>query len=189
MNDYTNDIEKCLDTLKKGEIILYPTDTIWGIGCDATNTEAVAKIYAIKKRDEKKSMIILLAHENDIKNYAKEPNEKIKNLIATTEKPLTIIYPDAKKLAPNLINEDGTIAIRVVKNAFCEYLIKAFRKPIVSTSANISGEKTATNFIDISTKIIAHADYIVAYKQHKQNQSNTSKIIKWEGEKLILIRD
>jgi L-threonylcarbamoyladenylate synthase len=143
MSDYTNDIEKCLATLKSGGTILYPTDTIWGIGCDATNVAAVAKIYAIKKRDEKKSMIILLADENDIKNYAQEPDEKIKALFANTERPLTIIYPAAKNLAANLINEDGTIAIRVVKDAFCEYVIKAFGQPIVSTSANISGEETA----------------------------------------------
>jgi L-threonylcarbamoyladenylate synthase len=189
MSDYTNDIEKCLATLKNGGTILYPTDTIWGIGCDATNTAAVAKIYAIKKRDEKKSMIILLAHENDIKNYAKEPNEKIKKLIANTERPLTIIYPAAKNLASNLINEDGTIAIRVVKDAFCEYLIKSLGKPIVSTSANISGEETAKHFGEISTEIKTSVDYIVEQRQKEKGDAAASKIVKWDVDDIIVIRE
>ena len=176
MSDNTNDIEKCLATLKKAGTILYPTDTIWGIGCDATNAKAVAKIYALKKRDEKKSMIILLKHEDDIKNYAKEPDEKIKTLIANTERPLTIIYPDAKNLASNLINEDGTIAIRVVKDAFCEYLIKALGNPIVSTSANISGEETARHFGEISTEIKTGIDYIVEQRQKERGDAVQVKL-------------
>ncbi len=189
MSDYTNDIEKCLTTLKNGGTILYPTDTIWGIGCDATNAAAVAKVYGIKKRDEKKSMIILLAHENDIKNYAKEPDEKIKTLIANTERPLTIIYPAAKNLASNLINEDGTIAIRIVKDAFCEYLIKTFGKPIVSTSANISGEETAKHFGEISTEIKNGVDYIVEQQQKERGNTAASKIVKWDGDTIIVIRE
>jgi L-threonylcarbamoyladenylate synthase len=189
MSDYTNDIEKCLATLKNGGTILYPTDTIWGIGCDATNAAAVAKIYAIKKRNEKKSMIILLAHESDIKNYAKEPDEKIKNFIANTERPLTIIYPAAKNLANNLINEDGTIAIRVVKDAFCEYLIKSLGKPIVSTSANISGEETAKHFGEISTEIKTNVDYIVEQRQKERGSAAASKIVKWDGDNIIVIRE
>jgi L-threonylcarbamoyladenylate synthase len=188
MSDYTNDIEKCLETLKSGGTILYPTDTIWGIGCDAKNTAAVAKIYAIKKRDEKKSMIILLAHESDIKNYAKEPDEKIKVLMANTERPLTIIYPAAKNLTENLINEDGTIAIRIVKDAFCEYLIKALGKPIVSTSANISGEETAKYFGEISTEIKNNVDYIVEQRQKERGDAAASKIVKWDGDEIIVIR-
>jgi L-threonylcarbamoyladenylate synthase len=189
MSDYTNDIEKCLATLRSGNTILYPTDTIWGIGCDANNASVVAKIYAIKKRDEKKSMIILLANMADIKNYAKEPDEKIKNLIANTERPLTIIYPAAKNLASNLINEDGTIAIRVVKDAFCEYLIKAFGKPIVSTSANISGEDTAKHFGEISTEIKTSIDYIVEQRQKERGDAAASKIVKWDGDNIIVIRE
>jgi L-threonylcarbamoyladenylate synthase len=189
MSDYTNDIEKCLATLKGGGTILYPTDTIWGIGCNAEDAAAVAKIYAIKKRDEKKSMIILLAHENDIKNYAQEPDEKIKALIANTERPLTIIYPAAKNLAANLINEDGTIAIRVVKDAFCEYLIKALGNPIVSTSANISGEETAKHFSEISAEIKNNVDYIVEQRQKERGHSVASKIVKWDGDNIIVIRE
>jgi L-threonylcarbamoyladenylate synthase len=189
MSDYTKDIEKCLATLKNGGTILYPTDTIWGIGCDATNAAAVAKIYAIKKRDEKKSMIILVAHENDIKNYVQEPDEKIKTLFANTERPLTIIYPAAKNLAANLINEDGTIAIRIVKDAFCEYVIKTFGKPIVSTSANISGEETAKHFGGISAEIKNNVDYIVEQRQKERGNAAASKIVKWDGDKIVVIRE
>jgi L-threonylcarbamoyladenylate synthase len=189
MSDYTNDIEKCLATLKSGGTILYPTDTIWGIGCDATNAAAVAKIYTIKKRDEKKSMIILLAHENEIKNYAQEPDEKIKKLMANTERPLTIIYPAAKNLASNLINEDGTIAIRIVKDAFCEYLIKSLEKPIVSTSANKSGEETAKHFGEISTDIKNAVDYIVEQRRKEKGNAAASKIVKWDGDEIVVIRE
>jgi L-threonylcarbamoyladenylate synthase len=189
MSDYTNDIERSLATLKKGDTILYPTDTIWGIGCDATNAKAVAKIYAIKKRDEKKSMIILVAHENDIKNYAQEPDEKIKSLMANTERPLTIIYPAAKNLAANLINEDGTIAIRIVKDAFCEYLIKSLGRPIVSTSANISGEETAKHFGEISTEIKTGVDYIIEQRQKERGDAAASKIVKWDGVEIVVIRE
>jgi L-threonylcarbamoyladenylate synthase len=189
MSDYTNDIEKCLATLKSGGTILYPTDTIWGIGCDATNAKAVAKIYAIKKRDEKKSMIILLANIADIKNYAQEPDEKIKTLMANTERPLTIIYPAAKNLASNLINEDGTIAIRIVKDAFCEYVIKALGRPIVSTSANISGEETAKHFGEISIEIKNSVDYIVEQRQKERGNAAASKIVKWDGDEIIVIRE
>jgi L-threonylcarbamoyladenylate synthase len=189
MSDYTNDIEKCLATLKSAGTILYPTDTIWGIGCDATNAKAVAKIYAIKKRDEKKSMIILLANIADIKNYAQEPDEKIKTLMANTERPLTIIYPAAKNLAANLINEDGTIAIRIVKDAFCEYVIKALGRPIVSTSANISGEETAKHYGEISTEIKKSVDYIVEQKQKERGNAAASKIVKWDGDRIVVIRE
>lgn len=189
MSDYTNDIEKCIATLKNGGTILYPTDTIWGIGCDATNAEAVAKIYAIKKRDEKKSMIILLAHESDIKNYAEEPDENIKALMVNTERPLTIIYPVAKNLATNLVNEDGTIAIRIVKDAFCEYLIKTLGSPIISTSANISGQETAKHFGEISAEIKTGVDYIVEQRQKERGNVAASKIVKWDGDEIIVIRE
>jgi L-threonylcarbamoyladenylate synthase len=184
-----SDHEKSLIVLANGGTILYPTDTIWGIGCDATNAEAVAKIYAIKKRDEKKSMIILLSHENDIKNYAQEPDEKIKSLIANTQRPLTIIYPAAKNLAPNLINEDGTIAIRIVKDTFCEDLIKALEKPIVSTSANISGEETAKHFDEISSEIKYAVDFIIEHRQNERDNAAASKIVKWDGDEIVVIRE
>ncbi len=188
--NFAKDIENCLRVLKAGGIILYPTDTIWGIGCDATNAAAVAKIYALKQRDEKKSMIILVASENEIKHYSTAPSDKIKSLLATTNKPLTIIYPNAKKLSANLINEEGTIAIRVVKDEFCKILIDAFGKPIVSTSANISGEKSEAVFFDISNAIINGVDYVCEHKRKEETIALPSRIVKWtEQDELIVLRE
>ena len=149
--NFQNDINECITVLQAGGIILYPTDTIWGLGCDATNSAAVAKIYALKKRAENKSMIVLLSEEEEIEKYCKEPSEAIKKIIKNEIRPLTIIYPNAKNLAKNLIGEDGTIAIRIANESFCASLINTFEKPIVSTSANISGEQSPKNFRDISS--------------------------------------
>ncbi|MEQ1553495.1 MAG: L-threonylcarbamoyladenylate synthase [Ferruginibacter sp.] len=183
-----NDIDNCTETLKNGGTILYPTDTIWGIGCDATNKKAVEKIYNIKKRDEKKSMIILLANEYQLSKYCKTPNIFLKKILATTHDPLTIIYPAAKNLPSNLINEDGTIAIRIVKNLFCIDLLNFFGKPIVSTSANISGSPAALNFNEISEAIKNNVDYIVK-NENTQKTSIASSILKWNGkEEIIKIR-
>jgi L-threonylcarbamoyladenylate synthase len=188
--NFENDIKNCIALLKRGGIILYPTDTIWGLGCDASNEKAVAKIYSIKKRDEKKSMIILLADEKEIKNHALTPTEPVKKLMNESLSPLTIIYPEAKNLAANLINEDGTIAIRIVKDDFCEQLIAAFGKPIVSTSANISGEPSPQNFSTISSIIKKNADYIVIHRQQEKEIVPPSKIVKWLGSKeFIVIRN
>ncbi len=187
--NFANDIASCLKTLELGGTILYPTDTVWGIGCDATNAEAVSKIFSVKQRDEKKSMIILLANEYDINEFCKEPSIKIKSLLATTNKPLTIIYPQAKNLANNLINEDGTIAIRIVKDEFCKTLIEAFGKPIVSTSANISGEKPASVFPEITKNILKQVDYVCAYRRNDLSVSQPSKIVKWLDDDLIVIRE
>lgn len=184
------DITACLDVLKKGGLILYPTDTVWGLGCDATNETAVAKIYALKQRDEKKSMIVLLAEREDIPYYAKTPSEFIKNMMDTCVKPLTIIYPKATNLAPNVINEDNTIAIRIAKDEFCRTLIGAFGKAIVSTSANISGEKTPISFEQISAEVKSGVDYIVRYRQKDKVLSPPSRIIKWaENDEFTVIRE
>lgn len=187
---YEVDIENCIKILAEGGIILYPTDTIWGLGCDAENAEAVAKIYAVKKRAENKSMIILLADEKQIGHYAKAPSQKISTLLQETEKPLTIIYPDAKNLAENVINEDSTIAIRIVKDDFCEALIKRFGKAIVSTSANVSGEKSPASYDEISDEIKNAADYIVQHKRDNSTPARPSRIVKWEeDDELKVIRD
>ena len=135
------DLKQALDTLKAGGVILYPTDTIWGLGCDATNPEAVEKIYAIKGRDKGKSLIVLLENDYQLEGYVQEVPEVAYQLIEVADKPLTIIYSQAKNLAANVVAEDGSIGIRIVKHPFCEELIKRFRKPIVSTSANISGKR------------------------------------------------
>jgi L-threonylcarbamoyladenylate synthase len=183
-----NDIENCLSILKAGGVILYPTDTVWGLGCDATNEQAVAKVYAIKQRAESKSLIILLAKENDLDNYCKQPTEEILQLIKNTERPLTIVYPNAKNLGTNTINEDGTIAIRIPKNDFCQSLLNLYNKPIVSTSANISGEPTATIFKEINTKIVNAVDYVCVHRQDEvENTMPPSKIIKWNNDNTITI--
>ncbi len=187
--NFEKDISACVEVLKNEGTILYPTDTIWGIGCDATNEAAVSKIYTLKKRNEKKSMIILLSDIDQIKNYAKSPNTYVLNIMHEATKPLTIIYPNAKNLPTNLINEDGTIAIRIVKDAFCEALINLFGKPIVSTSANISGENSPSNFAEVSEKIKQEVDYIVHHKQEDTTIATASSILKWDAdEHMIIIR-
>lgn len=188
--NFENDIKDCLYVLKAGGIILYPTDTIWGLGCDATNLKAVAKIFELKKREEQKSMIIFLSQIEDIQNYCKKPSTKIKELLTKTEKPLTVIYPEAKNIAENLINSDGTIAIRVVRDLFCKALIESFEKPIVSTSANISGEPSPQIFDKISAKIKNGADYIVQHRREDKTISKPSKIILWKaGDEVVVIRE
>lgn len=184
------DIKECIDVLKTGGIILYPTDTIWGIGCDATNKKAVAKIFKLKKRAEQKSMIILLSRVEDIQNYGKQPSAKIKELLTRNEKPLTVIYPEAKNIAENLISSDGTIAIRVVQDLFCKALIESFGKPIVSTSANISGESSPHIFDEISTTIKNGADYIVEHRREDKSISKPSRIILWKtDDEVVVIRE
>lgn len=172
------DLQKALSVLKKGGSILYPTDTIWGIGCDATNQEAVSNVYKIKNRKDSKSMIILLDHPNRLLSYIQQVPDVAWELLEVTDKPLTIIYPGAKNLAGNVINENGTIGVRIVKDEFCQKLISAFRKPIVSTSANISGEPGPKIFDDISTEIKEHVDYIVKWRQKESKPALPSSIIK-----------
>ncbi len=145
-NKMKEDILKASDVLKKGGIILYPTDTIWGIGCDATNEEAIKKIYRLKKRDEKKSMIILVAESEEIQSYVSKPSEKLLGFLALQEKPATAIFENAINLPSVIINQDGTIAMRIIKDDFCRELIKKLNAPLVSTSANISGENYPGNY-------------------------------------------
>ena len=174
------EINTALTILKAGGIILYPTDTVWGLGCDASNPEAVAKIYALKNRADSKSMIILLDTENKLQSYVNEVPDIAYDLIEYTEKPLTIIYSGAKNLAENVISEDKNIGIRIPKHDFCQQLIQRFRKPIVSTSANISGEPTPTNFSKIDQKIISGVDYVVDLEQESSEIKQTSTIMKLE---------
>jgi L-threonylcarbamoyladenylate synthase len=182
-------INKALEVLKQGGLILYPTDTVWGIGCDATNAEAVAKVYALKRREDSKSMIILLHTDNKLQSYVSEIPDVAYDLIEYTEKPLTIIYSGAKNLANNLINSDGSIGIRIPKHDFCQQLIQRFRKPIVSTSANISGEPTPGNFFEISQEIIEGVDYVVDLEQMVSERKQASTIMKLEPDgKFVFIR-
>ncbi|MFZ4263054.1 L-threonylcarbamoyladenylate synthase [Sphingobacterium sp. HJSM2_6] len=175
------DLQRALETLRAGGLILYPTDTIWGIGCDATNPAAVEKIFALKGRDKHKSMIILLENDYQLEAYVKEVPEVAYQLIEVSDKPLTLIFDQAKNLAANVVAEDGSIGIRIVKHPFCQSLIQKFRKPIVSTSANISGQPTASNFDAIDPEIINGVDYVVSYGQGLLEKANPSTIMKLDA--------
>ena len=172
------EIKKALEVLRSGGIILYPTDTIWGIGCDPTNEEAVKRVYEIKQREDSKSMLVLLDNPNKLNSYVEEVPEIAWDLIEFTDKPMTIIYPGAKNLAKNLIAPDGTIGIRITEEDFSNNLIFRFRKPIVSTSANISGEPSPQHFNDISEDLKNAVDYVVDWRQQETENPAPSSIIK-----------
>jgi L-threonylcarbamoyladenylate synthase len=176
--DFQQDIEHCIEILGKGGLILYPTDTIWGIGCDATSEVAVGKIFDIKKRPDKKSLIILLADPKEILRYVSHPDPRIFEFLAQVQKPTTVIYEGAIHVADSLVGEDGSIAIRLVTEPFCKHLIKRFRKPIVSTSANVSGQPPPRFFAEISREIVGVIDYAVAYRQDDRNPSQPSSVVK-----------
>ena len=185
---FEKDIEECLSVLKQKGIILYPTDTIWGIGCDATNEEAVNRIITLKKRPEQKSFVVLVAAEKDILQYTASPDLAIFDYLQAINKPTTVIYEHALGLAENVINEDGSVAIRICQDEFCRHLIRRFRKPIVSTSANISGEPSPQNYSEISPAIKQGVDYVVNYRQDDNNLHTASSIIRWKDGKAEIIR-
>ena len=185
MTDFENDIHNCLRVLREGGTILYPTDTIWGIGCDATNTTAVEKIYQLKKRADEKAMIVLIAEETEVLQYVASPDLRVFDYLQQISKPTTVIYDGAIGFADNLINKYGTIAIRICKDEFCKHLIKRFRKPIVSTSANISGEPAAKQFSEITGEIKKNVDYVVKYRQLDNTLAEPSSIIKWNKDGTI----
>jgi len=172
------DVKKAVEVLRNGGVVVYPTDTIWGLGCDATNEKAVKRIYEIKKREETKSMLVLLDSSAKLQTYVTEVPDMAWDLIELTTKPLTIIYPGARNLASNLISSDGTIGIRITEEAFSKKLCEIFRKPIVSTSANISGEKSPATFSEISDEIIQAADYVVSFRRDENIPAKASSIIK-----------
>lgn len=173
------EIKRCKELLEAGKNILYPTDTVWGIGCDATNAEAVHRIYELKERQETKSMLILLDKADRLPLYVKEIPLIAWDLLANTERPTTYIYPSAYNLASNLIPADGTIAIRIVQDPFCQKLISALGKPIVSTSANITGSPAPSNFSEISEEIRSRVDYIVPNTFDHSTEVKPSRIIKF----------
>lgn len=173
------DLLQALDVLKVGGVILYPTDTIWGVGCDATNPEAVAKVYALKRREDAKALICITDSNAKLVGLMQEIPEISYDLLEATTTPLTIIYPNVKNIAPNLLAEDGSAGIRIVDSEpFCKALCERFRKPIVSTSANISGEPAPQHFGEISQEIIDGVDYVVKYRQGDKTKSKASSIIK-----------
>ena len=171
-------INKAVEILRSGGIILYPTDTIWGLGCDATNKDAVEKIYKIKKRDDSKSMLVLIDNPAKLNSYIDIVPELAWDLIDLADKPLTIIYPNAKNLASNIIAHDGTVGIRVTNEEFSKKICQRFRMPIVSTSANVSGTTSPVNFNDIAEEIKTQVDYIVDFRQEEDGDSTPSGIIK-----------
>jgi L-threonylcarbamoyladenylate synthase len=170
-------MEKAIETLKNGGVILYPTDTIWGIGCDATNEAACQKISQIKNRPENKSFIILVDSVQMIEKYIPEFPDVCYDLVDLADKPLTIIYPNAKNLAPSILAEDGSVGIRLTKDPICLKLIRSMRKPLVSTSANLSGEANPSCFADVNQQIKDQVDAIVMEKLDVKNNV-ASQIIK-----------
>ncbi|MFV0536887.1 MAG: L-threonylcarbamoyladenylate synthase [Dysgonomonas sp.] len=172
------DIKKAFDVLVAGGLILYPTDTIWGIGCDATNEDAVRRVYELKKRTDSKALITLLDSPAKLNFYIEDVPDVAWDLIELADKPLTIIYDNARNVASNLIAEDGSLAIRITKEAFSQGLCNRFRKALVSTSANISGEPSPSNFSEISDEIKNGVDYIVQYRQDDTAKAKASSIVK-----------
>ena len=189
MRDFEEDIQECLKVLKAGGLILYPTDTIWGIGCDATNDEAIEKIYKLKKRSDEKAMIVLVAEERDIMQHVAGPDLSLFDYLQKATKPTTVVYDDALGFADNLVGNDGSIAIRICNDEFCRNLLKRFRKPVVSTSANISGMPAPKIFNGISSEIKNGVDYIVNYRQDDSEPAQPSSLIKWRNGKVIVLRE
>lgn len=187
--EFETDIEPSLQVLQAGGLLLYPTDTVWGIGCDATNESAVAKIYQLKKRAESRSMIVLVPDEREILKYVSGPDLSLFDYLEEQERPTTVVYEGAIGLADNLVSEDGSIAIRICEEPFCKHLLRRFRKPVVSTSANISGQPTASTFSAISDVIKNGVDYIVRYRQQDESKARPSKLIKWEDGRVVVLRD
>lgn len=186
--DFQQDLEPCLKVLEDGGLILYPTDTIWGIGCDATNPEAVQKVYALKQRADEKALIILVAEERDVLQHVAAADLAVFDYLAQSAKPTTVIYEGAIGLADNLTGKDGSIGIRICREPFCRHLLKRFRKPVVSTSANISGQPSPPFFSGIAPEIKQGVDYIVKYRQDDQTPATPSSIIKWSNGAPVVIR-
>ncbi len=175
---YKEDIIEACKVLNEGGVILYPTDTIWGIGCDATNPEAVQKVYKLKQRADSKALIVLVDSPAKVDFYVDSPADVAWDLIEMATRPLTIIYDHARNLAPNLLAEDGSVGIRVTQESFSQELCRRFRRAVVSTSANISGAPSPRNFTDIDPSLLEQVDYVVRYRQDEIKETVPSSIIK-----------
>ncbi len=173
-----DEVKKAVEVMRAGGVILYPTDTVWGIGCDATNEEAVRRVYEIKRRDDSKALICLVDSEARIGRYVRNVADVTWNMIELATKPLTIIFSNATGLAPGLLAEDGSVGIRVTREEFSHALCFRFQKPIVSTSANVSGEPTARTFDEISEEIKKSVDYVVRYNQRSKEKRQPSSVVK-----------
>lgn len=181
------DIKKACEVMAAGGLILYPTDTIWGIGCDATNEEAVRKVYALKRRSDHKAMLLLMDSSAKLNYYVQEVPDVAWDLIELADSPLTVIYSGARNVAPNLLAEDGSVGIRITQEEFSHKLCERFRKPLVSTSANVSGAPSPANFSEISETIKSGVDYIVRYRQEDLSKAAPSHIIKLGAGGLVKI--
>lgn len=174
--------------LQNGGVVLYPTDTVWGLGCDATNEGAVKKIYQIKKRDDSKALIVLAASEREVLKHTASVDLALFDYLNETTRPTTVIYENAIGFAENLVAGDGSIAIRIVKDNFCRALIKRLGRPLVSTSANISGEPAPASFKSIANTIKKAVDYTVQYRQEDETPHQASSIIRWHNGSIEKIR-
>lgn len=180
------EIDKSIDIINKGGLLLYPTDTVWGVGCDATNPEAVKKIYELKKREDNKALICLVSDTRMLEKHVYEVPDAAYDIVDLSDKPTTIIYDQPINVANNLIAEDNTLAIRVASDEFCQKLIRKLKRPLVSTSANISGQPTPKSFSEISKDILKGVDYVV--NLHRDKQNNTpSTIIKLSNNGVVKI--
>lgn len=180
--DFQIEVDSAVKALREGKTILYPTDTIWGLGCDATNADAVQTIYRMKEREESKSMIVLMADERDVLHYVAAPDLAVFDFLEQQSRPTTVIFDGAVNLPDNLVAADGSIAIRLVQDEFCRHLVKRLQKPIVSTSANISGRPSPAFFNQVSKEIKHRVHHIVRWRQTDVNPAQPSQIIKWKGD-------
>lgn len=186
-SDYGDDIRNALKVLRSGGTILYPTDTIWGLGCDATNADAVKRIYTIKQRVDLKSLIILVNSVAMLTRYVDSPPEVALEMAELTVSPLTIVYDRGRSLAQGVTAEDGSVGVRICDDPFCDDLINALRKPIISTSANLSGAAAPSFFDDISEEIKAAVDYVCLWKQDDRSRSQASSVIRVSGNGIVKI--
>jgi len=183
-------VSKCCEILENEGTILYPTDTIWGIGCDATNAVALERIFSLKNRPRDKPFVLLAKDTNMIENYVKEVHPKIDQILRFNKRPMSVVYPDAKNLPSIAIHSSGSIAFRIPHDAFCQALLTKFGKPIAATSANMAGKPFPQNYGEISSKVLTNVDYIVPYRQvEKDNGTPSVMVTLSEKEELIFLRD
>ena len=185
---FRTEVETAVQHLKDGKVILYPTDTVWGLGCDATNAAAVQKIFRIKQRADSKSMILLVADERDILQYVAAPDPAVFDFLEEQSRPTTVIFENAIGLPDHVIAGDGSVAMRIVQDEFCRHLIRRLRRPVVSTSANTSGAPAPSLFAEISEEIRTAVDHIVKWRQEDTQRAAPSRIIKWDRGGVTIIR-
>ena len=186
-SEFGPDLAGALKVLRAGGVILYPTDTVWGLGCDATNAKAVSRVYEIKQRAENKSLIILVNSVAMLERYVENPPEVAIEMAELSEKPLTVVYDRGRSLAEGVASSDGSVGVRVCTEPFCDALIDALRKPLVSTSANISGSNSPAIFDEISEEVKAAVDYVCLWRQDDRSRATPSSVIKVSGNGIVKI--